>query len=119
METVKHPDTIQILPRKNSEVSNSRVSNNTFSLLFNKQAASFESARFGWMAMAITLQSCLGSVACMFIQQNNASVFMLIACAGLTMGSNAMFISLAPPKWCVASFYLSLFVNTVFILINV
>lgn len=86
---------------------------------FNHQATKFEEARFGWMAIAITIQSCLGSIACMFILQNNASDIMLALCAAITMACNAMFIALAPGKWCLGSFYLSVFLNVIFILLNI
>ncbi len=80
---------------------------------FNEQAIKFEKARFFWMALYITAQSCLGSVACGFILQNNANAFMLGTCAAITMASNAVFIALGPPKLCLTVVYLS------FILINI
>ncbi|MBL7930492.1 MAG: hypothetical protein JNL60_01235 [Bacteroidia bacterium] len=87
--------------------------------LFNKQAENFEKTRFGWMAILITFQSCLGSVACMFISQSEASVWMLATCAAVTMGSNALFIALAKPKVCLAGFYISVILNTAFLLLNI
>ena len=33
---------------------------------FEKQVLKFDNARFAWMAMGITLQSCLGSMVVMF-----------------------------------------------------
>ncbi len=86
---------------------------------FNEQAIKFEKARFFWMALYITAQSCLGSVACGFILQNNANEFMLGICAAVTMGSNAVFIALGPPKLCLTVVYLSFIINTIFILINI
>jgi hypothetical protein len=86
---------------------------------FNEQAIKFEKARFFWMALYITAQSCLGSVACGFILQNNANEFMLGACAAVTMGSNAVFIALGSPKLCLTVVYLSFILNTIFILINI
>lgn len=86
---------------------------------FNKQANQFEKARFGWMAILLTAQSCLGSIACGFILKNDANILWLCICAAITMGCNAMLIALAPPKVCLAVFYLSLVVNTVFILFNI
>lgn len=83
---------------------------------FNRQALNFEKARFGWMALYIIIQSCLGSIACMYISQTEASDVMLITCAVVTMASNAVFIAQSPAKWCLASFYLSLVVNAAFIL---
>lgn len=85
---------------------------------FSRQAAAFEASRYGWMAILMTAQSCLGSIACMFILYSGGSDFMLAACAALTMGSNAMFIALAPPKVCLMAFYLSVISNLAFILLN-
>lgn len=87
--------------------------------LFKMQAVNFENARFGWMAMLITIQSCLGSVACGFILKNDASIIMLCVCAGITMGANALLIALASPKVCLIGFYISLILNTFFILVNI
>lgn len=86
---------------------------------FNEQAMKFEKARFFWMAVYITAQSCLGSVACGFILQNNANEIMLGTCAAVTMGSNAVFIALGSPKLCLTVVYLSFILNTIFILINI
>lgn len=86
--------------------------------LFNRQAENFEKSRFGWMAILITFQSCLGSVACMFISKADAPVWMLATCAAVTMGSNALFIGLAKPKVCLAGFYMSVILNTTFLLLT-
>lgn len=86
--------------------------------LFNKQAANFEKARFGWMALFLTFQSCLGSVTCMYLSQSEASIFLLAICAAITMGSNAMFIALAPPKVCLGAFYTSVILNTALLVTN-
>lgn len=85
---------------------------------FDKQAAIFEKSRFFWMAIYLTSQSCLGSVACGFILQNNASTLELGVCAALSMGSNSVLIALGPPKWCLVTVYLSFIVNTIFIIMN-
>jgi len=86
---------------------------------FSKQAKSFEDARFGWMAFMITAQSCLGSIACGYILRNHASIVMLGICAAITMGCNALLIALASPKVCLIGFYLSIVLNTFFILVNI
>lgn len=85
---------------------------------FNEQAIKFEDARFFWMAVYMTSQSCLGSVACGFILKNHANVLMLCACAAITMASNAVLIALGSPKLCLTIVYLSFLLNTIFILIN-
>lgn len=86
---------------------------------FTKQVQNFEKARFAWMAILILVQSCLGSIACGYILKNNASIIMLGVCAAVTMGCNALLIALASPKLCLIGFYLSLVLNTFFILINI
>lgn len=86
--------------------------------LLNKHANDFENFRFGWMAILITIQSCLGAAACMYILQNNPSVIVLAICACITMGSNALFIALANPKVCLTAFYLSIILNTIFLFQN-
>lgn len=112
MKTVNH--------FKNSEGIASQHPANSVSLnWFAKQTQNFEKARFGWMAILITAQSCLGSVACGFILKNDASIVILCVCAAVTMGCNALLIALAPPKVCLIGFYLSMILNTFFILINI
>jgi len=92
---------------------------NTRLTWWDRHAAAFEKARFGWMAMLITFQSCLGAAACMYILKNDASLFVLSTCAAVSMGSNALFIGLASPKACLAGFYISVLVNTIFLIMNV
>jgi hypothetical protein len=86
---------------------------------FNRQVTKFEQTRFGWMAIYITIQSCLGSIAVAYILQNHASDLMLAICAMLTMAANAIFIAQAPGKWCLAIFYLCLIVNSALIFLNI
>ncbi len=86
---------------------------------FNEQSTKFEESRFFWMAVYMTAQSCLGSVACGFILQNHANIFMLCTCAAITMGCNAVLIALGPPKLCLTVVFLSFLLNTIFILINI
>jgi hypothetical protein len=85
---------------------------------FKNQVAKFERSRLGWMAMYITAQSALGSIACMYLLQNNASDIMLITCAIVTMACNSVFIAQGPGKWCLPLFYISIFLNSIFILLN-
>jgi hypothetical protein len=85
---------------------------------FDKQAAKFEQSRFFWMSIYMVAQCCWGSIAAALILTNNASDIMLLTCATLTMGCNAALISLAPAKFSLITAYLSLIINTVFILMN-
>jgi hypothetical protein len=82
------------------------------------QAQQFERARFGWMAILITLQSCVGAVACLFVSKDPSDIISLAIGAAVTMGSNALFIALAPPKVCIAGFYISMIANITMILIG-
>ncbi|PBQ33202.1 hypothetical protein CNR22_15940 [Sphingobacteriaceae bacterium] len=93
-------------------------SNRSTSKWLDVQATKFERARFFWMPIYITAQSCLASIACGFILHNYANTIMLCICASVAMMSNAVFIALGPPKICLTIVYLSFMVNTIFILIN-
>lgn len=85
---------------------------------FNRQAERFENARFGWMTIYLTIQSCWGAAACMYILQNKGNDLMLVSCAAVTMASNSMFIAQAHAKWCLLAFYGSVVVNTILLLLN-
>ncbi len=97
---------------------NKNVRHFSFPALLTVQAERFESQRFAWMAMMIIFQSCLASIACMYIFQNKGGDFMFIACTMLAMGCNSLFIAQAPAKWCLIGFYLSVVINLIFIAIN-
>lgn len=86
---------------------NENNSNNADGGWFNRQAVKFENSRFFWMAVYLTAQSCLGSIAGGFILQNHGSTLMLCICAAVTMGCNGVLIALGPPKLCLAAVYLS------------
>jgi hypothetical protein len=94
-----------------------RTENRTGSWV-EKHVDAFEEARFGWMSMLITIQSCLGAIACMYVLQNGADNFQLVLCAMITMTCNAINIAQAPAKWCLGSFYLSVVVNAILVILN-
>ena len=83
---------------------------------FNGQVEEFETSRFGRMVIFLTLQSCVGSVACMLGIQAGAGDWALIVGAGITMWSNAMFIAQTSAKWTLIIFYISLIINTALII---
>lgn len=85
---------------------------------FTKQAENFEKSRLGWMAIYITVQSCIGSIACMYILKNAAGDGMLLSAAIVTMLCNAVFIAQGSGKLCLFLFYLSIVLNSLFIVIN-
>jgi len=84
---------------------------------FEKQSELFEESRFGAMALMMTAQSCLGSIAAMYTLINN-NVFLLSICATVTMISNTAFIAQSPPKWCLAIFYISVVANSLILLLS-
>lgn len=106
---------------KSSTLTKSNTNYQSFSIdgWFKKQVAKFENARFGWMTIYITAQSCLGAIAVMYVLQNNANDILLSISAAITMASNALFIAQAPGKWCLITFYLSVLINALIILFNI
>lgn len=84
---------------------------------FNRQIERFEASRFGWMAIYITAQSCLGSIACFYILKSGGTTFPLALCAGITMACNGAFIAQSPARWCLIAFYLSVLINATLIAI--
>ena len=84
-----------------------------------KQSQNFEKARFGWMAMYLTMQSCLGSIAAAMLLQNYANDFLLALCAVITMISNAVFIAQASARLCLITFYVSIIINTILIIMYI
>ena len=81
---------------------------------FEKQ----EFNRYGIMAMTLTAGSCLGSVAVLYIAQNNAPMWHLVACVGVSMLANVAAIGLTSMKLMLWTFVVSVIVNTLLILIN-
>jgi len=112
METIQHTKPVSRL------AENKKAAHYLFRA-FNRQAEQYESARFGWMAILLTFQSCLGAVACMYISEAKASVVLLAACAAITMGSNALFIAQASGKVCLFGFYVSVILNTILLLMTI
>lgn len=85
---------------------------------FNKQADQFEQTRFGIMAIYITIQSCLGAIAAMYVLQNDANILFVATAAALAMAGNAVFIAQGNAKLCLGMFYLNVVGNTILILAN-
>lgn len=84
---------------------------------FHKQEVAFDETRFGHMVIFLTLQSVIGSIACMYNLENRGSDFLLALSAAMTMWSNAMFISQAKAKWSLIVFYASMIINLAIIVI--
>ena len=83
---------------------------------FNGQVEEFETSHFGRMVVFLTLQSCVGSIACMLGIQAGAGDWALILGAAITMWSNAMFIAQTGTKLTLGVFYASLIINTALII---
>lgn len=88
------------------------------SALLERQIPMFEKNRFGVMALMLTAQSCIGGVAAMFIMQNGMNVVELCIISMLTMGANAVMIAQANAKTCLAAFYFTTIISTIFIVWN-
>ena len=91
-------------------------SDNFFIRTFSKQVDQFNHASYGMMGFYLTFQSCLGGIATMFLLQSNASVWVMMPCAIVTMMCNALLISQASNRWSVFLFDLSIIVNTFYII---
>ncbi len=90
---------------------------NTKSIM-ERQMEWFDTNRFGLMTVFITVQSCLGGIAAMYILQGGASNFMLSICSMVTMGANAMMIAQASAKACLLATYGSILVNAALIAVE-
>lgn len=75
----------------------------------------YEENRYGAMAVMMTFQSCLGSIAAMYMISFD-STFLLATCAVVTMASNAVFIAQAPANWSVGVFNFSVIVNLILLI---
>lgn len=84
---------------------------NILAQVFNDQIKGFENYRYGMMSFYIILQSCIGSIACMYLLQINASMMLLLPGAMATMMANAVLISQSPGKWSMLSVNISLIMN--------
>ena len=83
---------------------------------FNKQVEQFDKNSYGMMGFYLTLQSCLGGIAVMYLLQSYVAMWVLMPCAIITMMCNALLISQASTKWSVALFNISILVNTFYII---
>jgi hypothetical protein len=89
--------------------------NNAIVQAWKAHEAYFDQNRFGLMAILITLQSCLGGVAAMYVMESGAGDLPLILCAMITMGANAMFIAQAGARACLIACYTALAIDTLLI----
>ena len=86
---------------------------------YKKQLNYFDKHVFAMMSMYMIIQSCLGSIASMFVIYNHGNdVFMTLSVA-LAMGCNAMLLAQAGAKLAVGSFYLSIIVNAIILIAHI
>jgi flagellar biosynthesis protein FliR len=74
---------------------------------------------FGLISMTILIGSCLGGIAAMYILKEDAPIWQLALCMGVSMANNVAAISQAPTKWVVNSFIIGFVVNIILIVINI
>lgn len=86
--------------------------------VYQRVVNSVSESYYASMSMMILFGSCWGSIAAMMIFMNDAPLWELGFCIGLTMANNAAGIGQAPVKWLVNLFSLSVIVNALFIIIN-
>lgn len=94
------------------------TSQKTTNSWYQKQVIDFEANRYGAMTLMMTLQSCWGSVAAMFGLLLLESYVVLGIAAVVTLSSNAVFIAQSPAKWCLNTFFVSIGVNALLLLLT-
>jgi len=77
-----------------------------------------ESGHFALVSLAIAVSSCLGGISIMKIFQNDAPLWQLVVCVGLTTGNLVVCTSQNSTRWVATLFALNVLANTVLILIN-
>lgn len=82
-----------------------------------KQEENFDRNRFGAMTMLITLQSCVAALATATSIAVDNWLFVSIV-AVVAMASNALFIAQTNAKSCLYTFYASMIVSTIVLLVN-
>lgn len=108
-------ETVKTHPAQSSEVEVKSM--NILGKFFKSQVVFFEKNRFGMMAMYIIVQSCIGSIACMYVMQNDTGFMLLGICVAVTMAANSFFIAQTSAKSCIVMTYVSIFINVLLILL--
>ncbi|NER14029.1 hypothetical protein GWK08_11300 [Leptobacterium flavescens] len=88
---------------------------------YHQYLAKFRENYMMYIPLTIILQSCLGSVAAMYILQNNDRPFFLVQlflCVCVCMFYNAAILAQLKTKIVFNLLLISLFLNTVLIVIN-
>ena len=85
--------------------------------LFSRSVKSFESGRYGYMAVMLLIHCCIGSIAGSFALYSDIPILFELSVT-LCIGANAALIALSPAKWCVGLFYLSVIGNLSILLLT-
>ncbi len=89
--------------------------------VFNSLSRSFTSSYMMMIPLSIIFQSCLGSIAVLFILKTGGSFLLLQLgiCIGVTMVYNASVLAQLKTSWVFKLLFLSIVVNLILLLIHV
>lgn len=89
---------------------------------YNKVHADFKQHFILYIPLSIILQSCVGSIAAMFILMNSEETFHffeLTLCVTFAMAYNGVIYGQMKPKWICNMFIATMLVHIVLIIVNV
>jgi hypothetical protein len=75
-------------------------------------------SHFALISMSILIGSCLGGIASMFVFMNGAPFWQFVLGLTISMANLVASIAQAPTRWVFYIFIISLFVNTVLVVLN-
>lgn len=90
----------------------------TLSARYNRLIETLKFSYYGIIAMTMTIGSCLGAIATMYVFQNDAALWQFVLALGIAMANNVAAISQAPMKWVANIFILNVIINTIIIIAN-
>jgi hypothetical protein len=85
---------------------------------YDKWLEKLKFSYFGIISMTISIGSILGGIAAMAVFENDAPIWQLALCMGVSMANNVACIGQAPFKWMMNLFFLCVAVNTLLITVN-
>jgi hypothetical protein len=86
---------------------------------YNQFTESLKFSYYGIITMTMTIGSCLGAIATMYVFENNAALWQFVLALTISMANNVAAISQASIKWVVNLFILNVVLNSLIILVNV
>ena len=95
-------------------------SSNTLSLSsrYYQFIESIKFSYYGIITMTMTIGSCLGGIAAMYVLQNDAPLWQLALTVMISMANNVAAISQASMKWVANIFILNVVINAILIIAN-